>query len=242
MGLLQGFRAKAKSLGVTFVQDEVIDLYKDGQKIIAADLKKFGRVELGWVVNCSGPRAAQVAQMAGLNIPVEPRKRTTFVFDCMTSPEGSATVNGGRLPLMIDPSGVYCRPEGKYFMAACSPDPDPSVDFDDFDPRYEEFEDVVWPVLAHRSPAFEAIKVLRQWAGHYAYNTLDQNLIVGPHPEITNFVFANGFSGHGLQQSPATGRAIAEWIAYGAYRSLDFSAAGYERVTLGKQVLETAVI
>lgn len=114
--------------------------------------------------------------------------------------------------------------------------------FDDFDPRHNEFEDIIWPALAARSKNFEAIKPLRFWAGHYAYNTLDQNAVIGPHPDIANFLFANGFSGHGLQQAPAVGRALAEWICYGEYRSLDFTPLGYERIVTNTPLLERCVI
>ena len=182
------------------------------------------------------------AQMAGLDIPVEPRKRTLFVIDCAQTPEGSAKVNQGRLPLMIDPSGVFCRPEGRYFLTGCRPVEDPVADWDDFDPRYDEFEEIIWPTLAERSEAFEAVKVVNQWAGHYDYNTLDQNLVVGRHPDVRNFIFASGFSGHGLQQAPATGRAVAELITYGGYRSLDLSEVGYERIVEGRPFFEKAVI
>jgi glycine/D-amino acid oxidase-like deaminating enzyme len=180
--------------------------------------------------------------MAGLEVPVEPRKRTLFVFDCARTPEGTATVNGGRLPLMIDPSGVFCRPEGRYFLSGCPPVEDPAVDFDDFEPRYSEFENIIWPALAERSPAFEAIKVVNQWAGHYDFNTLDHNLIVGRHPEVRNFVFANGFSGHGLQQGPAAGRGVSELIIYDGFRTLDLTEVGYERIVENRPFLEKAVI
>jgi glycine/D-amino acid oxidase-like deaminating enzyme len=180
--------------------------------------------------------------MAGLDVPVEPRKRTSFVFDCAQTPEGSAAVNHGRLPLMIDPTGVFCRPEGRFFLTGASPAHDPAVDWDDFEPRYEEFEEIIWPALAARSPAFEAIKVVNQWAGHYDFNSLDHNLIVGRHPEVRNFIFANGYSGHGLQQSPAAGRGVAELIIHNGYRTLDLSEVGYERIVEGRPFLEKAVI
>jgi glycine/D-amino acid oxidase-like deaminating enzyme len=143
---------------------------------------------------------------------------------------------------MIDPTGVFCRPEGRFFLTGASPAHDPMVDWDDFEPRYEEFEDIIWPALAARSPAFEAIKVVNQWAGHYDFNSLDHNLIVGRHPEVQNFIFANGYSGHGLQQSPAAGRGVAELIIYNAYRTLDLSEVGYDRIVEGRPFLEKAVI
>lgn len=241
-GLMTGFRNKARAQGAEVVFDEVTGISREGNRVTGVTLKSGASVTAGVVVNASGPRAARTARMAGLDIPVEPRKRTVFVFDCAKSPEGSARVQGGRLPLMIDPSGVYCRPEGKYFLTGCPPVDDPAVDWDDFEPRHEEFEDIIWPVLAERSEAFEAIKLVNLWAGHYAFNTLDHNMVVGRHPEVENFIFANGFSGHGLQQSPATGRGVAELIVYGGYRALDLSELGFDRIVANRPFLEKAVI
>ncbi len=241
-GLMNGFKAKARELGVDYIADEVVAISRAGDRVTGVTLKSGASVQAGAVVNASGPRAALTARMAGLDVPAEPRKRTIFVFDCARTPEGSATVNGGRLPLMIDPSGVFCRPEGRFFLSGAPPLEDPAVDWDDFEPRWTEFEDQVWPTLAERAPAFEAIKVVNQWAGHYDFNSLDHNLIVGRHPQVTNFIFANGFSGHGLQQGPAAGRGVAELLIYGAYRSLDLSEVGYERIQEGRPFLEKAVI
>lgn len=241
-GLMNGFKAKARAQGAEYVTDEVVAIGRDGARVTSVTLKSGMTVQAGTVVNASGPRAALTARMAGLDVPVEPRKRTLFVFDCAKSPEGSATVNQGRLPLMIDPSGVFCRPEGRFFLSGAPPVEDPAVDWDDFEPRYEEFEEIIWPALAERSPGFEAIKVVNQWAGHYDFNTLDHNLIVGRHPEVANFVYANGFSGHGLQQGPAAGRGVSELIIYGGFRTLDLSEVGYERIAEGRPFLEKAVI
>ncbi len=241
-GLMYGFKNKARAQGAEYVTDEVLAIGRAENCVTSVTLKSGVTVLAGTVVNASGPRAALTARMAGLDVPVEPRKRTLFVFDCAGTPEGTATVNAGKLPLMIDPSGVFCRPEGRYFLSGCPPIADPAVDWDDFEPQYQEFEDVIWPVLAERSAAFEAIKVVNQWSGHYDFNTLDQNLIVGRHPEVTNFIYANGYSGHGLQQAPAAGRAVSELIIYGEFRTLDLSEVGYERITENRPFLEKAVI
>lgn len=241
-GLMYGFKNKARSLGVDYVADEVVAIERIGGRVASVTLKSNGTVGAGTVVNASGTHAALTARMAGLDVPIEPRKRSLFVFDCVQTPEGTATINKGCLPLMIDPSGVFCRPEGRFFLTGCPPVDDPCVDWDDFEPRHEEFEEIIWPALAERSKAFEAIKVVNQWAGHYDFNTLDHNLIVGPHPQVQNFIFANGFSGHGLQQGPATGRAVSELIVHGGYRTLDFSQVGYERVIENRPFFEQAVI
>ncbi|GAB5377234.1 MAG: FAD-binding oxidoreductase [Acuticoccus sp.] len=241
-GLMNGLRNKARALGAEVVSDEVVAIAREGARVTGVTLASGRAVAAGTVVNASGPRAGLTARMAGLAIPVEPRKRTLFVIDCATSPEGTATVNGGRLPLVVDITGVHCRPEGRYFLSGAVPPVDEAVAFDDFEPAWAEFEEIIWPALAARSPAFEAIKVMNQWAGHYDYNTLDHNLVVGRHPDVTNFILANGFSGHGLQQGPAAGRAVSELITYGGFRTLDLSEVGYERILANRPFLEKAVI
>ncbi|MCR9126360.1 MAG: FAD-binding oxidoreductase [Rhodobacteraceae bacterium] len=233
--LFDWWKRKARENGVTFITDEVTGMERNAGRVEAVRLASGGRIACGTVVNATGPRAARTANMLGVDLPVEPRKRYTFIFD-------AARPLDRDLPLTIDPSGVHVRTEGKYYLAGCPPDADPAVDFDDFNMDHGIWEEKVWPVIAHRIPQFEAIKLINAWAGHYAYNTLDQNAIVGPHPEIANFLFVNGFSGHGFQQSPAMGRGISEWIAYGAYRTLDLSVFSYERVASGTAFAETAVI
>ncbi|SLN26625.1 NAD(P)/FAD-dependent oxidoreductase [Oceanibacterium hippocampi] len=238
-GLGQAFRRKARSLGVDYRHDRVVGLDRDGARITAARLESGGRLACGALVDAAGPRGAEIAAMAGLSLPVRPRKRFVFVFDCRAAADGRFA----DCPLVIDPSGVYFRPEGPQFITGLSPgvdDPDP--DCLDLEVDHDWFDERIWPVLAARVPDFEAIKMIRAWAGHYAYNTLDQNAVLGPHPEIGNFYFANGFSGHGLQQSPAVGRAIAELIVEGGYRSLDLSRFGYERIVANEPVLEKNVV
>jgi glycine/D-amino acid oxidase-like deaminating enzyme len=173
--------------------------------------------------------------MAGLHIPVEPRKRFTFVFD-------AAQPLDRDLPLTIDPSGVHVRTDGAYYMAGCAPDDDCAVDYKDFDMDHTIWMDKAWPAIATRIPQFDAVKVVNEWVGHYAYNTLDQNAIIGLHPDMDNFIFVNGFSGHGLQQSPAMGRGVSELIIYGRFRTLDLTPLGCGRIVENKPLTEQAVI
>ncbi|MBA3687741.1 MAG: FAD-binding oxidoreductase [Chloroflexi bacterium] len=232
--LLQAFRRKARSLGAEEVTGEVVEIERDGGRTAGVRLADGRRITADWVVNAAGPRAAGIAAMAGLQLPVSSRKRMVFHFDCRTRVAS---------PLTIDTSGVYFRPEGPNYIAGSSPhgeEPDP----DTFDLEVDRswFEKVIWPAIAHRVPAFEAIRLLDAWAGHYEVNTLDHNAVIGPHPDLPNFLFANGFSGHGLQHAPAAGRALAEWIATGDYETIDMRPLGYERIAANQPYRELNVI
>ena len=232
------FRRKAREHGVEYLADEVVglDMAMGGTAVERVRLASGGSVACGKVVNASGPRGAKTAAMAGIDLPVEPRKRFTYVFKAEQPLDRD-------LPLTVDPSGVHVREiGGGTYQAGGHADVDPAVDFDDFAMDHGLWEAHIWPALATRIPQFEAVKVISEWAGHYAYNTLDQNAIIGAHPEVTNFYFQNGFSGHGLQQSPAMGRGMAELLTHGAFRTLDLSPLGYERVAEGRPLREQAVI
>ncbi|TNE40436.1 MAG: FAD-binding oxidoreductase [Alphaproteobacteria bacterium] len=232
--LNQAFKKKAQSLGVTYLKAEAAGFEKSKGRISAVTLANGEKLTAGIVVNAAGPAAAKVAAWAGIDLRVRPKKRLAFSFSCRENISGC--------PLVVDPSGVHFRPEGKQFLAGCSPDPANDPTCEDFEIDYGWFEEHIWPILAHRVPAFEAIKLENAWAGHYAYNLLDQNAILGPHPEIANFYFANGFSGHGLQQSPAVGRAISELVLHGGYQTLDLSRFNFERMVTGKAILEHNVV
>ena len=234
-GLMQGFRRAARMAGVDYIDNEVVDLERERDRVTAVRLKTGERIACGQIVNAAGPRARTIANMAGLDIPVEPRKRHSFVFAC-------ATPVPGRMPNVIDLTGTFVRPEHKLFLTGNKPTPDEAAAVDDFETKHDEFEEYIWPALAHRIPQFEAIKVQQFWTGHYAFNTLDHNAIVGRHPDVRNFLFANGFSGHGLQQSPAVGRGVSELIIHGKYQTLDLSPLCYERIPANQPFLEEAVI
>jgi glycine/D-amino acid oxidase-like deaminating enzyme len=230
--LLTLLRNAARAQGAHYIHGEVTGIDRDSKRVSGVTLASGERMSCGILVNAAGPQAGDVAALAGIALPVEPRKRCVFVVACRTALPG--------MPLMVDPTGVWIRPEGELYICGVSPAEDPRAT--DFEVDHALFDDVVWPMLAHRVPAMEALKVQRAWAGHYDYNTLDQNAVIGPHPEVGNFIFANGFSGHGLQQSPAAGRAMAELIVHQKYISLDLTLFGYERVMSGRPVKELNII
>jgi len=234
MGLLNGLRAAARKQGARFVTDTVTGLAVAGGRITGVTLGQGGQVDCAAAVNAAGPRAAQVLRMAGLDIAIEPRKRTVFVIDAPNARHPAA-------PLMID-RDYWIRPEHNQWITATVPAEDGPCDADDFDPDLHLWEEVIWPALWHRAPGFDAVKVIRHWVGHYAYNVLDQNAVLGPHPALPNLYLVNGFSGHGLQQAPAVGRGLAEHILTGDWQSLDLSDLSVERMLAGRPFAEKAVV
>jgi len=233
--LLQGVRRKARSLGVEERVGEVVEVLVDSDRVAGVRLADGSAIEADWVVNAAGPRAAEVATMVGIDLPVRPRKRIVYHLE--------APASLGPAPLTIDMNGVYFRPEGPAYVSGWSPrEGEADPDTLDLVADRAPFESLIWPTLAHRVPAFDQLRLLDAWAGHYEVNTLDHNAIVGPHPRLRNFVLANGFSGHGLQQAPAVGRGLAEWIATGRYQTLDLSPLGYERIERNEPIRELAVI
>jgi glycine/D-amino acid oxidase-like deaminating enzyme len=237
LGLLNGLRYVARRQGAEYVDNEVVGVGRDGNRVTAVTLATGERIACGTLVNCAGGRGRIIANMAGLDIPIERRKRDLFIFS-------SAKPVEGRMPHVIDITGSFCRPEGQLYLTGNSPreEDDGEAALDDFETRHADFEERVWPAIANRIPQFDAIKLQRFWSCHYDYNTLDYNAIVGPHSEVGNFIFVNGFSGHGLQQSPAVGRAVAELVIHGACKTLDLSQMSFERVALGQPFLEEAII
>ncbi len=232
-GALHGFRRKAMSLGAGFLADEVVGIEAGPGRVEGVRLRSRGRRAAGVVVNAAGAWSAEVCAMVGMALPVEPVRRIVYDFAVRGTLE--------ELPLVVDPSGLYFRPEGAGYICG-RPDADEPAGYN-FEVDHGAFEDVVWPLLAHRVPAFEAVRPGRGWAGLYDLNRLDANLIIGPWVGgLENFYVACGFSGHGLQHAPAAGRAMAELIIDGRFVTLDLSRLGYRRVIDNAPLAEPAIV
>jgi FAD-dependent oxidoreductase domain-containing protein 1 len=233
--LLSALRSANERAGVRYVRDRATQLVRAADGTLdSVRLEAAGEVSCRFAVNAAGTRARDLAATAGIELPVYARKRHVFVFTC---PELIP-----RCPLVIDPSGLWFRPEGNRFLCGPVAEPDPDTAPDDFEVDYGLFETNAWPVLAHRVPAFESVRMSSAWAGHYDYNAFDQNAFVGPVPGTPNLLLANGFSGHGLQQAPGVGRALAEYICFGGYRSIDLTPLSYARYAAGAPLRELNVI
>jgi len=234
--LLQALKRKARSLGVDYVTGEVaaIDRGADGvERVVLAD---GGAIACGTCVIAAGANSGKVAGLLGVSLPIGPRVRTVYHIDCRER------LDGPPLPLTIGTTGVFVRPEGSGYVCGVSQPEEDDPESWEIEVDWRWWEEVVWPAIAERIPAFEAVKTTGAWAGPYDYNALDQNAVIGRHPEIANLIFATGFSGHGLQQSPGAGRALMELITAGGFRTLDLSRFGIERILENRPLKERNVV
>lgn len=227
---------QARALGARWRLGRVTGLERRGDALRAVALADGSRLEADRFVLAAGAWSGAVGRLAGLDVPVAGRRRTVFAFRCPTALP--------RTPLLCDPSGVWFRSEGDGFIGGWTPGPGDD-DPDDLPldrPDLAQFDERVWPALAHRVPAFEALRMTRAWDGWYEVHPADHNGLVGPHPQCPALLLACGFSGHGLQHAPGVGRGVAEWLVHGRYRSLDLAPLSPQRVADGRPLHELAVI
>lgn len=233
--LLAALRRKARALGVTYVAQDAAGLVLREGRVAAVLLGDGSEVPCDMAVNAAGPWSARVAGFAGIDLPIRARKRMIYVFRCAQKIEGSG--------LVIDPEGIFFRPEGAGFICGRSPgEGEPDPDEPPLEVEEEMFLERVWPVLANRVPAFAELKRTGEWAGYYEYNTFDQNGVIGAHPACPNLIHAAGFSGHGIQHSPATGRGVAELVAHGGFTTLDLSPLGFDRIIENRPLVEKNIV
>ena len=232
--VMMGFMLKARERGVRLWLDtEVTGIEVDGSSITSV-ITSRGPVSTRIVVNAAGPWAAHVARMAGTALPVEPLRRQlvpTEPFDGLPK----------RFPMVIDMStGFHFRREGKGILLAWN-DPEETPGFkNDFDPSFIE---KILTRAADRVPCLVDAEVnpRRAWAGLYEM-TPDHHSIIGPAPDVQGLYFVNGFSGHGVMHSPASGRITADLILQGHSDLIDTSQLSVERFAQGRLLEETAIL
>ncbi|WP_435075412.1 NAD(P)/FAD-dependent oxidoreductase [Halorubrum sp. HHNYT27] len=237
---VQGYAAAAREAGVDIrTKTAVTAVHRDAGRVVGVDLDTAGGTEqmaTDCVVNAAGAWAAQVGRLAGVELPISPRRRQIAVVEPSTPVPESA-------PLTIDlDTGSYFRPErddialvGGHFADA-DPDADPD--------RYDEGLDINWAAEAvERAGAYTdyfgpETRIRRGWAGLYAV-TPDHHPIV--ETSIPGLVTAAGFSGHGFQHAPATGRIVADLVLEGETEVVDVSALARERFEQGAALTERSV-
>ena len=232
--LLSLVRSNARALGVEYIETEATAILSAGDRVTGVRLASGDTVSCDLCVMAAGAASGRLMATLGVNLPVSPRKRTVFSF--------RAPVDGATFPMLFDRSGIWIRPEGKGFIGGIQPPADRDPDATgDYEPDHDLLQDPFWPLLAHRIPAMEELRLERSWAGHYEVNALDHNGVVGPHDQLSNLIFATGFSGHGVMHAPAVGRAVAEWIISGCYATIDMAPLSWNRIRDNRPLIETVV-
>ena len=231
--VLQGFRKKARALGAEYLAEEVRALERTATRLTKARLGSGLEIEAEWFVNAAGAWAKDICAMLDISVPIEPLRRYEHYFECEDPIEP--------LPYLKDTARLAFRPEGKGYSGGV-----PTLDEPrgyNFEVDHNYFEDVVWPALAHRFPAFEKTKVKSTLPGLYDQNDFDGNVIIGAGAGgLTNFQMLAGFSGHGLMHAPGCGRAMAELILTGRYQTIDLIRLGWRRLPDGKPLAERGII
>ena len=232
---MTGFIQRAVENGATvWKSTEVTAILKSGNRVAGA-MTTRGEVHARVIVNAAGPWAAQVAEMAGVDLPVTPLRR-------MLIPTEPFDEVSHEIPMVIDmTNGFHFRPEGRGFLLAWNdPEETPGFKFD-FDP---EFIEKILIRAADRVPCFEnlAVNPKRAWAGLYEMSP-DHHGIIGEFEELPGFYAANGFSGHGVMHAPATGKIIADLITSRSTKVIDNpSVLSPARFKSGRLLHETALL
>lgn len=232
--VMQAFRRKAMACGARFVAAHATGFQTEGRAVRAVRCADGRQLAATAVVLAAGAWTATLAAQLGVHLPVAAKKRDVFVLD---SPAVLP-----HCPLVIDPAGVWFRPEGRGFIAGAPPRDDRADEAPLEDIDHAWFEERIWPVLAARVPAFEALRVRSAWAGYYEMNTFDHNGLAGALPGWGNAYTACGFSGHGMQQAPAVGSALAALVAGGFSDAPGLEALSVQRLADRRPLLERAVI
>jgi len=232
--VMTGFMQRATDKGVRLWKGaEVTAILRDSQGTAGVETTR-GPVTTRTVVNAAGPWAAQVAALAGVMLPVQPLRR-------MLVPSEPFPLIPREAPMTIDmATGFHFRPEGLGVLLAWN-DPEETPGFKvNFDPAFVE---KILLRAVDRIPCFEALEVnpKRAWAGLYEM-TPDHYPILGPVPQVPGLFLANGFSGHGVMHSPATGKVLADLILHGHSDLIDARALDLARFAEGRLIHETAVL
>ena len=237
--VLRGFRHAAANAGAEFVHDEVVAIEVDGDAVRGVRLAGGAIFDTPAIVNAAGPWAGRVAALAGVAVPVEPMRQMLF----------RATLPrywSHRFPMVIDPGGVHWRHDDPVAPG----DPDRIIVAftkwdepcgENFESAGERWKDEFEPALLARLPALAPLTDVEGWAGLYEM-TPDHNPVLGEHPARRGLIFANGFSGHGLMMSPATGKIVSEIVRTGSSQTFDVSIFAPDRFERGALVHDAATI
>ncbi len=229
-----GFMTRAADYGAELWKNTAVTgIQRDAHGVTGVETSR-GPVSTRKVVNCAGAWAGDIAEMVGIDLPVEPLRRMLVPTEPFDGFPRTA-------PMIIDMSnGFHFRPEGLGFLLAWN-DPEETAGYNtDFDP---DFTEKILTRAADRVPVFEnlAVNPKRAWAGLYEM-TPDHHPVLAPVPELPGFFLANGFSGHGVMHAPAAGKILSDLILLGKTGLIDDSLLNLARFEQGRMIEETAVL
>lgn len=234
--VLNGYLHKVKEMGVTIINDEVVDIKMNGDKIVNVVCKSGDEYSAGAYVNAAGPWANLIGDMIGVEIPIKPLTHDLYV---------------AKMPMEADVGTAYTTLPTETYWYREHKTADTLIcgrtklDFEfgfNYDVDVPFFEKAVWPDLAAHMQSLDRLKLINYWRGCYEYNYIDHNAIIGQHPDVPNLYLINGFSGHGMMQAPAAGKGLAEYILHDEYRTLDLSRMNIRRFRENKLIVEKAII
>lgn len=228
--ILVGYRRKAIEMGATVLESEIAELLKDGDQMMGLRLKNGDEYHSRIVANLTGAWAPILAQTVGVDLPISAIKRE--VYNVLGSEEFDKI-----LPMLLLPTGQFIFHEGENNYVTGGALPDDPITYTDFEWSRERFEETMWEGLVTHIPDFDRLKLTGGWAGLYAVNTFDGNAILGEWPELKGYYCANGFSGHGFQQSHAVGRYVAE-LMLEQVPTLDLARFSPQRILDNEPVFE----
>ena len=234
--VLNGYLHKVKEMGVTIINDEVVDIKMNGDKIVNVVCKSGDEYSAGAYVKAAGPWANLIGDMIGIEIPIKPLSHDLYV---------------AKMPMEADVGTAYTTLPTETYWYREHKTADTLIcgrtklDFEfgfNYDVDVPFFEKAVWPDLAAHMQSLDRLKLINYWRGCYEYNYIDHNAIIGQHPDVPNLYLINGFSGHGMMQAPAAGKGLAEYILHDEYRTLDLSRMNIRRFRENKLIVEKAII
>ncbi len=228
--LMNALSKRARANGAEYRHGEAVGLLRHGDRVVGVRCADGTEIAAGHTVNTAGGGGRAVAAMAGVDLPIRNMKQFVFAFESPFEAEA--------IPFVFTPDGLFFRPEGKGYIAGIGIDARPGEDARDLEVDHDLFTKEGWPKLAFRVAGFERTRLRSAWAGHYDMNLFDHNAVIGGVADVPGFYLANGFSGHGLMQSPGVGRALSELIIYGGYRSLDLSDLSFGRIAANAPLRE----
>lgn len=237
--VLAGFRQAASHAGASYLDDEVVAIERSEHRVEGVRLGKGDRIATTIVVNAAGPYARAVGRLANTEVPVDPVRQQLFRAALPTRWPY-------RFPMVVDPTGVHWRHED-----ADRGSPDDTILVaktnlaeaagENFHCDLQRWTDEFFPPLKRRVPAFGGLRLLNGWSGLYEM-TSDHNPVIGEHPELEGFILANGFSGHGLMLSPATGKIVSELVRLKRSETFEITSFDVRRFARGKLLSDEATI